>query len=411
MDSNNVMLFARRIKRKLKKIYYGSTFQKQKALQAMKANCTLNTPDNASGNALDRENTRIVVQIVGSLHFGDAVGNDVLAIQKALSEEGYCTGIFATSIDERVKSNLVFRLDQLPELKKDDVVIYHFGAADISYEIIRDLKCKRILRYHNVTPPKFFEGYDKASEISTTNGLKQIEAMKDFFDFGMVDSEFNKTDLIQMGHRYPIEVVPILIPFDDYKKSPSTHVIEKYKTDDYTNIVFVGRIVPNKKDDDLIKCFAAYQRTYNQKSRLILVGNYNGQEQYYDELKKLVEKEKVDDVIFTGHISFADILAYYQIADLFLCLSEHEGFCVPLIEAMFFEKPILAYNMAAVPETLGGGGMLIDDKQPEYVAQKMHEILESKELQEKYRTEAKNIIKSLQYDIIKADIMDIIQKI
>lgn len=111
-------------------------------------------------------------------------------------------------------------------------------------------------------------------------------------------------------------------------------------------------------------------------------------------------------MIFTGHISFADILAYYQIADLFLCLSEHEGFCVPLIEAMFFEKPILAYNMAAVPETLGGGGMLIDDKQPEYVAQKMHEILESKELQEKYLQGARYKLDSLQYEVVKKQILD-----
>lgn len=351
-----------------------------------------------------------VVQVVGSLNYGDAVGNDVMAIKKALCENGYMTAVFTSVIDHKIDDKLVFYLEQIPQLQKEDIVIYHFGSADCSYEVIRDLKCKKILRYHNVTPPEFFKNYDKDSEKTTKNGLEQIQNMKDFFDYGMVDSEFNKQDLIRMGHTYPIDVVPILIPMDDYYKTPTQEVVNKYRDNDYTNIIFVGRIVPNKKDEDIIRSFAVYKRSYNRKSRLILVGNYAGQEIYYNELKRLIKDEGIDDVILTGHISFTDILAYYSVADLFLCLSEHEGFCVPLVEAMLFDIPIVAYKKAAVPETLGEGGMLIDRKQPEYVAEMMHRLLCNAELREQYHVKAKEKISGLQYECVKKQMIETIMK-
>lgn len=419
----DIIKYAKAVKRKATKLYYGSYWKKNAALSFMlkeaggsaDKDVVTNTHQNGAKAVGNRtvDKRKKVVQVVGSLYFGDAVGNDVLAIQRALKEAGYVTGIFSSAIDKRLPEHTAFHLEQVPKLSEDDIVIYHFGSADRSFELIRDLQCKKILRYHNVTPPEFFAGFDKNSERSTTNGLKQIAAMKDFFDYGMVDSEFNKQDLVRMGHSYPIDVVPILISFEDYKRKPSEAVIEKYGKDDYQNIVFVGRIVPNKKDDDLIRCFADYKRTYQAKSRLILVGNYAGQDTYYNKLQDVMKEEELQDgkdVILTGHISFADILAYYSVADLFLCLSEHEGFCVPLIEAMFFEKPILAYDMAAVPQTLGDAGMLIADKTPKYVAEKMHEILTSEELKEQYRKAAKRKIEALQYDVVKGQILKCLEK-
>jgi glycosyltransferase involved in cell wall biosynthesis len=131
----------------------------------------------------------------------------------------------------------------------------------------------------------------------------------------------------------------------------------------------VGRIIPNKRIDDLIRTFAVYQRYLEPRSRLLLVGDHRGHERYYDRLQEMVRRLRLDEVVFTGHVDDDELLACYSVADVFLCLSEHEGFCVPLLEAMTFGIPVLAYDAGAVAETLRGGGVLLKDKRPEAVAE------------------------------------------
>lgn len=323
-----------------------------------------------------------VIQIVSSLNFGDAVGNDVLAINRALTEAGYITGIFTKAIHKKIKEPNAFLIDLLPELTAEDIVIYHYAAADEFQELIEELEAKIVLRYHNVTPPAFFHGYDKIAEKVTSEGLKQIEEMKDAIDYGLTVSEYNKSDLENMGYECPIAVAPILIPFDDYRREPSADVISRY-SDGKTNIVFVGRIAPNKRFEDVIDCFIEYKKRYDKDARLFLVGNYDEKNAYYQYLKGYVKGIEAEDVVFPGHIPFNEILAYYRIADLFLCMSEHEGFCVPLVEAMFFKVPIVAYASTAIPGTLNGSGVLVESKEPADVAAKMHQVVTD----EAYRNE------------------------
>ncbi len=352
--------------------------------------------------------SRRVLQIVSHLNFGDAVGNDVMAIRRALEEAGITTAIYTYGIHKKLPLDVAFYMDDLPELNSDDIIIYHFANKDPLRKVIEELECKKIIRYHNVTPPEFFEPYDEILFDATAGGLKQIKKMNDVFDFGMVDSKFNRQDLIQMGFECPIDVVPILIPFDEYKQEPSQEVINKYK-DDWTNIIFVGRIAPNKKIEDVIASYHAYKKR-NPKSRLLLVGNYDKKDLYYKEVAAMVKDEQIEDVIFTGHISFADILAYYSVADVFLCMSEHEGFCVPLVEAMFFELPIIAYNSTAIPYTMGNAGILIDSKEPEEVAQRIEELVNSPENQKMLQNNARAMLETYQYETIKEKILACISK-
>lgn len=350
------------------------------------------------------EGTR-VIQIVSSLNFGDAVGNDVLAINRALTEAGYVTGIFSKSIHKKIKEPNAFLIELLPKLNANDIVIYHYAAADEFQELIEQLDAKVVLRYHNVTPPAFFAPYDKIAEKVTSEGLKQIEEMRDAIDYGMTVSEFNKCDLQELGYECPIAVAPILIPFDDYRQEPSAEVIKKY-SDGKTNIVFVGRIAPNKRFEDVIDCFVEYKKNYDENARLFLVGNYDEKNTYYQYLKGYVKGIAAEDVIFPGHIPFNEILAYYKIADLFLCMSEHEGFCVPLVEAMFFETPIVAYASTAIPGTLNGAGVLVENKEPVVVAEKMHQVL-TDELYKKEIIEKQNArLADFEYHRIKEQILE-----
>lgn len=346
-----------------------------------------------------------VVQIVSSLNFGDAVGNDVLAINRALTEAGYATGIFAKAIHKKIHEPKAYLIDMLPELTPDDIVIYHYAAADEYQELIESLEAKVVLRYHNVTPPTFFAGYDEIAEKVTSEGLRQIEAMKDAIDYGLTVSEFNKSDLQNMGYRCPISVAPILIPFDDYRQEPSAKVIEKY-SDGRTNIVFVGRVAPNKRFEDVLDCFVEYKKKYDKNARLFLVGNYDEKNKYYQYLKEHVENIGAEDVLFPGHIPFDEILAYYKIADLFLCMSEHEGFCVPLVEAMFFETPIVAYASTAIPGTLNGAGALVESKEASVVAKKMNQVLTDEAYRNEIIEKQNARLADFEYDRIKEQILE-----
>ena len=165
-----------------------------------------------------------------------------------------------------------------------------------------------------------------------------------------------------------------MLDLDAYSAPPSP-VTRALFDDGRTNILFVGRMIPNKRIDDLIRTFAAYQKGFNRESRLILAGDYRGHERYFARLTELVRALRVDEVVFTGHVEHDELMACYAVSDLFLCLSEHEGFGVPLLEAMVFDLPVIAYDAGAVAETLRGGGILLDDKEPTVVASLVDRVL------------------------------------
>ena len=130
--------------------------------------------------------------------------------------------------------------------------------------------------------------------------------------------------------------------------------------------MFVGRLSPNKRFEDIILTFYHIKKFVRPDARLLLVGSVQKMTPYFEFLQALVSRLGLSDVVFTGHVSTSQLVAYYQCASVYLSMSEHEGFCVPLLECMHFGVPVVAYKAAAVPETLGGSGILVTDKN--YVA-------------------------------------------
>ena len=343
----------------------------------------------------------MIIQVLPTVSYGDAVSNDARAIAKVIAEMGYKTGIYAENIDRRVTDPLVHSVSRLPKLGNDDIVIFnHSTGTELCYKL-SELNGRKMMIYHNITPPSFFENYSITARDLTRKGYEGTAFLRGQIDYVMADSAYNAADLKGMGYNCKMDVRPILVPFDDYKKEPDENIIEQYGSDGYTNILFVGRIAPNKKHEDLIAAFAYYKKNVNPKSRLILAGSYVGMERYYKALKNYVSALMVEDVVFTGHTSFASILAYYKIADVFLCMSEHEGFCVPLLEAMFFEKPIVAFDSCAVPDTLGGSGVLIKDKDPVFVSLLIDRIVKDKALREQIIRKQNERLKYFSYNNIK----------
>jgi glycosyltransferase involved in cell wall biosynthesis len=142
-------------------------------------------------------------------------------------------------------------------------------------------------------------------------------------------------------------------------------------------IIFVGRPVPNKRQDDIIRVFAHYRHAFAANARLVLVGGSNETNQYEEELRQLVQTLDLDgEVTFTGHVSDQQLVAYYRVADAFLSMSEHEGFGVPLLEAMYFDIPVIAYAAAAIPYTMGRAGIVVREKNMLQIAERLHHVIE-----------------------------------
>jgi glycosyltransferase involved in cell wall biosynthesis len=150
--------------------------------------------------------------------------------------------------------------------------------------------------------------------------------------------------------------------------------------DEWTNLLFVGRIIPNKRIEDLVRIFHAYRTAINPRSRLLIVGSYGGFEKYLAIVQSLAARLGTPDVYFAGHVTNEELVAFYEVADLFLCSSEHEGFCVPLIEAFHMGVPVVARAATAVPATLDGGGVLYDNTDPHHVASIIGAVLNDSEL-------------------------------
>lgn len=301
-----------------------------------------------------------VFQVLQTLSYGDAVSNDVLTIDKILRNNNFKTCIFAEYFKDRKIKKFVKPINKLNDnIKLDDMVIYHYCIGSELTYWFKDLKCKKILIYHNITPHKYFLKYNPNMAELAWFGRQSLCDLIDSVDCVLADSEYNKKELLDLGFRN-VHVLPIIINFEDYKNVSNSRIVDKYK-DGKKNILFVGRMAPNKRQEDLILAFDYYKKNIESNSRLILVGS-DSVPVYADRVRLLSNQLGLKDVIFAGHVTFEELIGYYRIADVFLCMSEHEGFCVPLIECMYFGVPIIALGTTAIPDTLGDSGIIFYKK-------------------------------------------------
>jgi len=322
-------------------------------------------------------------QINPIVSYGDAIGNELIEIREIIREFGYKSDIYAKFIDSKLK-DIKNHTDYIKVSSPQNILIIHHSTEYGSelLDFIKSLPDKKILLYHNITPPIFFQNFSSAHEHATKIGLYELKhEIKNIIDIALADSEFNRQDLINTGFE-KTGVLPYLINLRKFDIPPNRKIIQKY-SDEFVNLLVVGRISPNKKVEDAIKCFYYYNKYINSRSRLLLVGSYQGMDLYHNSLNKLIQKLELKNVYFTGHINLDELISYYKIGDVFLTMSEHEGFCVPLLESMYFGVPILAYKSTAIPETLGGAGILVNDKNYIEIAELINLLVEDKVLRDK----------------------------
>ena len=320
-------------------------------------------------------------QVLATLGYGDAIGHEVLGIQRVLLAAGYESEIFVETADHRLEP-LTHDYRELVDFShRDNLLLHHFSLGSKASRTAYALPDRMALIYHNITPPEYFVGVHRTLARQTFRGRRELQAYATRCDLAMGDSEFNRQDLEALGF-LRTAVLPVVPDFSHLDRDPQWLVARDFD-DDWTNVLFVGRMIANKKIEDLIRWFHAYHTVFNPRSRLLLVGAQTQFERYVASLHQLVATLGAPNVHFIGHITDEELVAFYEIADLFLCASEHEGFCVPLVEAFYMEVPVVAYAATAVPATMDGAGVLVTDKDPMSVARVMDAIVSDAALQDR----------------------------
>lgn len=317
-----------------------------------------------------------IIQVAHALTYADAASNQVIAMDKMFKRLGYESKVYAEKIDNRLNYAIQNYSELIPS--PDIIYIYHFSTGTSFIEKVLNYPYPIVIYYHNITPANFFWANAWGSYFSSIKGRKQLRLLREKTLFAWAASKYSRNELEQVGFKNTA-VLPIIIDLEIYKHTEMNERIINSYQDNYINMLCVGRVTYHKKQEHAIRVLYYYKKFINLNARLFIVGG--AKKQYQLQLKKLAEYLKIDrDVIFTGKISFSDLCTYYKCADLALSFSEHEGFCVPLIESMIFEKPIFAMSRAAVPDTMGQSGVLFDDVNPAVVAEMIHHVVTNKEL-------------------------------
>jgi L-malate glycosyltransferase len=322
-----------------------------------------------------------VHQVLATLGYGDAIGHEVLGIQRALRAAGHASDIFVETADPRLEPLTLDYRDLIDASHPDNVLIHHFSIGSRASRISYALPDRMILVYHNITPPGFFVDVHPALVKACYRGRRELTAYIDRVDLAVGDSEFNRQELAALGFRQT-DVLPVVPDFSHLDVAPDPMIAGRFD-DEWTNILFVGRVIPNKAIHDLVRIFHAYHTRLNPRARLIVVGAYSGFERYLTLVNHLIDALGARDIHIVGQVSNEELTAFYEVADVFLCASEHEGFCVPIVEAFHKGIPVIAYAATAVPATMDGGGVLYENKDPWHVARIVDAVVGDRRLQER----------------------------
>ncbi len=310
----------------------------------------------------------IVNQWIPAAHHGDALGNSARRMRDLLRAMGHESELYSLTIDPDLEGDIRRFSDQ--GSRQGDVTILHYALPSPMTNALAGLRGLRILQYHNVTPASFFAPHDAALFRLAVLARQELKTLVGRVDLALGVSNFNREELESMGFA-ETGVLPLAIDLSRIARPISLPALEQTLDDEFVNFLFVGRIAPNKKIEDHIRLAEHYKRYVDSYYRFIFVGKTDAVPGYYSVIRAQMAEYRLlhDRFIFTGPVSDDELAVYYRRAAVYISLSEHEGFCAPLLEAMASDVPVLAYAAGAVPETLGGAGVQFAPKDLEYAAE------------------------------------------
>jgi len=310
----------------------------------------------------------IINQWVPAAHKGDAIGDSARRVRDLLRAMGHDSELYALTIDDELRHD-VRRFDD-PGARRGDATIFHYALPSPMTEAFAALPKGRVLQYHNVTPASYFAPYDPALFRLAALGRRELATLAGRSDLALGDSEYNRRELEALGFART-GVFPIAVNTTRITRAAARPALDEILDDGLVNFLFVGRIAPNKRIEDHIRLAEVYKRYVDAYYRFIFVGRFDVVPRYYSMIRALMAEYRflADRFVFTGPIPDEELAAYYRHAAVYVSLSEHEGFCVPLVEAMAADVPVLAYAAAAVPDTLEGAGVQFAPKDLEMAAE------------------------------------------
>jgi len=322
-------------------------------------------------------------QLVPAYHRGDAIGDEASELRGFLRGRGYEAEIYCLTRDKGLEGESRLFFGEFAPPGPADITILHFALPSPLTQGLIKLRSKKALIYHNITPAEFFAGLNPEMARISRLGRLELESLQPHVELSLADSEFNRLELAELGFRRT-QVFPLFVDFAKYEK-PMSRFIHGLFRDERVNILFVGRVAPNKRIENLIKAVFYYKKYISPLVRLIVVGKTNTFPSYYRSVVQMADEFylKPEEIQFIGHVPDEEMFALYKASDVFLSLSEHEGFCLPLVESMIFDLPVIALDSTAVPYTLGEAGILIRDSRPDLVAELVDRVAHDKALKAK----------------------------
>lgn len=313
-------------------------------------------------------------QLVACFRSHDAISNEARVMQKIFNGWGHSSNIYSElrSVPPDQHKYVLEASAHRADFGPDDIAILHLSIGSPVNVLFRELPCKKVILYHNITPPHFFSGYQERVARIAENGLKQVKALANCADLNWADSKFNASEMEAMGYK-DIKILPLILDLKQSTAQIDKKRLEKY-SDGKTNILFVGRCAPNKKLEDLLACFYYFQKYVEPNSRLIHVGSHAGMEGYHALILTLIRELGIENIEMTGEVSQAELNACFKASHAFVCMSDHEGFCIPLLEAMNQRLPVLAAKAGAIEETMDGAGLFFQDKRYDLIAETLGKL-------------------------------------
>ncbi|EAU67272.1 glycosyltransferase family 4 protein [Stigmatella aurantiaca] len=349
--------------------------------------------------------TPAVHQLVPRLAWGDAVGNQVRYLQALLQAWGHPSDIFADQWDDACREQ-TRPATLLPRaMGPGDLLLVHHSFQSRLVPLLRRTPGRKALVYHNITPSRLFEGFDRKLALACSAAREELLALQPLMERAYAYSHFSAEEL--QAAEYPaVSVLPFAVDWRAFDVAPDETLKAGLQEDGCVNILFVGRAVPSKRIDDVMRVFAAYQRLYQPHSRLIIAGYLNRETPYGAHLLGVKETLASERVRFLGRISAAQLSACYATATVYLSMSRHEGFGVPLLEAMHRNVPVVAYGAAAVPETLGGAGITTLSHEPEAIAQVLAVLERRKDLRQRLIAGQQERLRALGQEQVAAQVRE-----
>ena len=308
-------------------------------------------------------------QLVAGFSLGDAISREALIIQKLLQGLGYESEIYAELPQRQPDGSLpCATLDALPDAE-DHLLIYHYAGQSESTERYLEANARKVMVYHNITPGHFFYPFDYALGKQLDAARADLQRVGQAADAVWAVSDFNASECRELGLQN-VSVFPLLFDSELFDR-PANKANLAALDNELTQILFVGRLVPNKNVEELMLAFSQYYLRINPKSCLHLVGSEWSCPRYFAMLRMLSDELNNNNIIFHRYVPDEHLPSLYASADLFVSPSNHEGFCLPLIEAMYHQVPVMAKNIGGMPEALGGSGCLYDGLNPRELAELM----------------------------------------